>query len=183
VIVADVALVTDVVAIEKVALLALAGTVTFDATVAEALLLDRLTTIPPLGAGPVKVTVPVEGVPPTTLVGFRLTVESPGGLMARLATLVTPLALAESVAVTVLAVGVVVTVKRAIVDPACTVTDEGTCAFALSEEVVTTVPPVGAALFNVKVACAELPPTTLVGLTTREDGAGGVGFTVSCTVC
>jgi hypothetical protein len=39
-------------------------------TVAAAtLLLDRDTSAPPTGAGPVSVTVPVDGVPPGTLVG------------------------------------------------------------------------------------------------------------------
>ena len=35
-------------------------------------MLDRLTTTPPAGAGPLKVTVPVEEIPPTTDVGFLL---------------------------------------------------------------------------------------------------------------
>ena len=47
------------------------GTVTFAGTLAtDVLLLDSDTTAPPAGAGPLSVTVPVEGLPPTTLDGF-----------------------------------------------------------------------------------------------------------------
>src|SRR5205809_5118236 len=43
------------------------------------LLLERATPAPPLGAGPLSVTVPVEELPPVTLVGLRLSDESVGG--------------------------------------------------------------------------------------------------------
>src|ERR1700757_421553 len=58
---------------ENVALVNPAPTVTLGtATWATAvLLLDRVTTAPPVGAGPLSVTVPVEPLPPTTLVGFN----------------------------------------------------------------------------------------------------------------
>jgi hypothetical protein len=64
----------------KVALVAPAGTVTVGGTVATlVLLLERDTTAPPLGAGPLKVTVPVEDcTPPTTLVGFSVSEERVG---------------------------------------------------------------------------------------------------------
>ena len=62
--------VTPVVVIEKVEVVALAATVTLAGTCAAALSLLRLTEIPPLGAGEVKVTVPCEPMPPTTLFGF-----------------------------------------------------------------------------------------------------------------
>ena len=62
---------TALVVIVKLALVLPAGTVTFAGTRAtEVLLLDNDTTTPPLGAGPLSVTVPVEGFPPTTLGGF-----------------------------------------------------------------------------------------------------------------
>ena len=59
----------------KVAVLAFAATVTVAGTTCAAavLLLDRVTTAPPAGAGPFKVTVPVEEVPPSTEVGLTVT--------------------------------------------------------------------------------------------------------------
>lgn len=72
--------VTDEVTLEvatvKVAVVLPAATVTDAGTVAEALLLESETKAPPAGAAAVKVTVPVEDVPPVTLVGFRTTEES-----------------------------------------------------------------------------------------------------------
>jgi hypothetical protein len=65
----------------KVALVAPAGTVTLDGTVATlVLLLEKETTAPLLGAGPLRVTVPVEDcTPPITLVGFSASEERVGG--------------------------------------------------------------------------------------------------------
>ena len=67
----------------NVALLAPAATVTLAGTVAAAVLsLERETAAPPLGAGPLRVTVPVEGDPPVTLIGLSAIEESvaePGG--------------------------------------------------------------------------------------------------------
>ena len=55
----------------NVALVAPAATVTLDGTLAAVvLLLESVTTAPPDGAAPLKVTVPVEEFPPVTLVGF-----------------------------------------------------------------------------------------------------------------
>ncbi len=76
----------------NVALVAPAATVTLAGTVAlVVLLLARLTTTPPEGALPVSVTVPVEGVPPITVVGFRASVLSSGAVTVNVALLVTPL--------------------------------------------------------------------------------------------
>jgi hypothetical protein len=44
----------------------------------EVLLLERLTEIPFDGAGPFSVTVPVEGVPPLTVEGLRVSEETLG---------------------------------------------------------------------------------------------------------
>jgi hypothetical protein len=67
----------------NVALVAPAGTVTLAGTVATAvLLLERETRAPPPGAGAFSVTLPVEGDPPLTLVGFDVSEDSvaePGG--------------------------------------------------------------------------------------------------------
>lgn len=68
-------MVTATVVTEKVVVVCPAGTVTLPAeTCATAvLLLDNVTIAPPVGAGPVRVTVPLEEVPPVTLAGFRET--------------------------------------------------------------------------------------------------------------
>src|SRR5256885_16411454 len=59
--------VTALVVTVNVALLAPAATVTLAGTVAVDVLLLRVTAAPPVGAGPLSVTVPVEGDPPVTL--------------------------------------------------------------------------------------------------------------------
>ena len=55
-----------------------AATVTLAGALAAALLLDSVTSAPPVGAGPLSVTVPVEGVPPVTLAGLKLSEEAVG---------------------------------------------------------------------------------------------------------
>jgi hypothetical protein len=80
--------VTEEVVAVKVALVAPAATVTLAGTCTAALLLDRLTAAPPLGAAPLKVTVPVEEIPPVTAVGLKLsalTVGGAGGFTVRVA--------------------------------------------------------------------------------------------------
>ena len=72
---------TAVVLTEKVAVVAPAATVTPAGTVAAALLLNSVTAAPPTGAGPFRVTVPVEALSPVTLAGFNDIVESTGGLI------------------------------------------------------------------------------------------------------
>src|SRR5437867_10561999 len=71
---------TGLVLTVKVALVAPAGTVTLEGTVAApVLLLESRTWAPPAGAGPLSVTVPVEDcAPPTTLVGFSVSEETVG---------------------------------------------------------------------------------------------------------
>ena len=72
--------VTALVVTVKIALVAPAGTVTLLGVAAAILLLESVTWAPPAGAGPLKVTVPVEDCrPPTTLVGFSVSDERGGG--------------------------------------------------------------------------------------------------------
>ena len=124
-IVAVVAVVTAVVLTVKLALVAPAATVTLLPTCAVGLLLVSVTTTPPAGARPLKVTVPVEELPPTTVVGFRDRADRVGGLMVSCAVRAVPLKLPEMVATVLLATGSVVMVKLALRAPAATVTVAG----------------------------------------------------------
>ena len=73
-----------------------AETVTLESTVAtEVLLLERLTTAPPLGAGALSVTVPIESSPPFTVEGLSVSDDrlpaGGGGVTVSAAVFVTPL--------------------------------------------------------------------------------------------
>ena len=70
--------VTALVFTANVALVAPAATITLDGTVAEVLLLERFIMAPPLGAGKLRVTVPVEEEPPFTLPGLSVIEDSTG---------------------------------------------------------------------------------------------------------
>lgn len=70
---ADVWLATALVVTVNVVDVLPAGTVTLAGTVAAGFPLESVTTAPPLGAAALSVTVPVELVPPVTLVGFSVT--------------------------------------------------------------------------------------------------------------
>ncbi len=88
-------LATGLVVIVKVAEVAPAATVTLEGACAAAmLLLDRETTAPPDGAGPVSLTVPVDEIPPTTDAGLTVMALplplSVGGFTVRVAVLATP---------------------------------------------------------------------------------------------
>src|SRR5438552_526890 len=75
--------VTAVVVTVNVAVVEPAATVTLPGTEAtDGVSLDRVTPAPPVGAGPLSVTVPVDGLTPVTLVGFSVreaTVTGGGG--------------------------------------------------------------------------------------------------------
>src|SRR5712672_7142 len=93
----------------KLALVAPAGTVTFDGTLARpGSWLPRATTVPPVGAAVASVTVPVDGVPPTTLDGLTVNDAMGGGgrgtftgLTVRSADRVTPPPVTEMVTIVV----------------------------------------------------------------------------------
>jgi hypothetical protein len=68
----------DTVATVKLALVCPAATVTLAGTVAAVLLRDNVTTVPPVGAAAVRVTVPVELAPPVTVLGLSVSAEGVG---------------------------------------------------------------------------------------------------------
>jgi hypothetical protein len=166
----------------NVALVAPPATVTVDGTVADdGLPLDSDTTAPPAGAGPLSVTVPVEGLPPTTLDGFTPNELNPTatGVTVRGAVRVTPPYTAEIVTAVEPDTGLVVTGNVALVAPAATVTLDGTVAAnVLSLLSDTTAPPAGAGPLSVTVPVEGLPPTTLDGFTPNELNPTATGVTV-----
>jgi hypothetical protein len=75
----------------NVAVVVFAATVTLAGTcAAEVLLLDKVTTAPLAGAGPLSVIVPVEEVPPITVFGLNVTVLTTGAVTVNDAVLVVP---------------------------------------------------------------------------------------------
>jgi hypothetical protein len=118
----------NVVLVDPAGIVTVAGTVPA-AGVSE----DRLTGNPPTGALLLIVTVPVEGVPPMTDVGFITTVASVGAVIASGALADVPSAEPEMLAVTFDGTITVVTVKVAELEPAGMVTVAGTVAAALSD--------------------------------------------------
>ena len=74
----------------KLALVPPAGTVTLAGTTAAGSLLESVTCAPPAGAGAFSVTVPVEGLPPVTLVGLTVSEETIGGITVSVAICVAP---------------------------------------------------------------------------------------------
>ena len=169
---------TETVVTVNVVLALPAGTVTLAGTVAAELLLDSNPIVPPAGAAPLSVTVPVEGFPPTTEVGFmdRETSDTVTGtgFTVRLAGLVTPPYTAEIVTAVEFDTETVVTVNVVLALPAGTVTLAGTVAAELLLDSDTIVPPAGAAPLSVTVPVEGFPPTTEVGFKDREtsDTAG-----------
>ena len=76
----------------KVAEVAPAATVMLDGTVATVvLLLESWMVIPLGGAMPLRVTVPVDGLPPTTFDGFNFNEDNVGRVIVNVAAFVTPL--------------------------------------------------------------------------------------------
>lgn len=77
---------------------------------------------------------------------------------------------------------VVVIPNVAVVPPAATVIDAGTCAVVRLLVRVTTIPPEGAGLFKVTVPVDGFPPLTVVGLKARADAVGAVTVRVALRV-
>jgi hypothetical protein len=173
VIVADVFVDTGLVVIGNVTDVLPAGIVTEPGTPAEGELLDRSRANPPLGAGPLIVTVQLDDVPPMTVVGLRLTEVTTGASTVTVAVFVTCPSVAEIVAVTLEATASVFTVKVADVAPAATVTADGTVASGELLDKFIGTPPVGAAETIVTVPVDNVPPVPELGLTETELTGGG----------
>lgn len=175
--VAEVVAAAALVVTAKFALVAPAGTVTLAGTVAATESTESDTTAPPAGAAPLNVTVPVEPLPATTLVGLSDTAESvgpvaPAALSVSVALFVTFWYDAEMETVVVAVTCAVLTVNVARVCPAGTTTLFGTVASTvLLLASVTTALPVGAADCNVTVAVDDVPPVTAFGLSVSEETA------------
>ena len=162
--------------------------VTLAGTVAAAvLLLDRVTTVPPVGAAVLMTTVPVELLPPTTAVGLSDTEETliTGAVTVNVAVWVVPAGYVPEIVTGVeVLTALVVTEKVAVVDPAGTVTlDTVTWATAvLLLERLTAAPPVGAGPLSVTVPVDPAPPATVLGFSETDNKVTGGGVTVSVAV-
>ena len=110
----------NVAVLEPAAIATLAGT-----WAAAVLLLDRVTVAPLAGAGPLRVTVPVELFPPITELGLLLTEERAAALTVSVVVRVTPY-VPEMVTEVFAETGVVVIVNVALLEPAAIVTLTGT---------------------------------------------------------
>jgi len=156
---------TPLVVMVNVALLLPAAIGTFPGTCAAAiLLLCRVTTTPPDGATPFKVTVPVALFPPIRDAGLLLTEYNVGTFRVSVLLLVAPY-VPEMTAEVLARTGVVVMVKLAVRTPLRTTTLAGMVATAELLPRITTTPPAGAGPLKVTVPVELFPPTTELGLT------------------
>jgi len=116
---------TGVVEILNVADVEPDATETKAGTTAPAWSLERVTEMPPTGAGPLRVIVPVDEAPPTTADGLTVTPVNASGPMERIARRLSLPRLADTVADTSFVTIWVETVKVACPTPAGMVTDAG----------------------------------------------------------
>jgi hypothetical protein len=168
VIVALVRAFTPVVAIGKVADVEPAAMVTVDGTVIFALLDERFTDAPPDdGAGAPRVTVPTEGLPPTTVDGDTVRETKPVAEIVRVWFWEVPPEEAVIVAEVPTRTGFVPTKKVAVDLPAGIVMNAGTFADELLDVSKTTFPPVGAGAERLTVPEDSFPPRIVEGFRTR----------------
>lgn len=128
---------------------------------------DSVTTIPPAGAGPVRVMVAVDPDPPTTLDGVIATAATDGGTTVRTKLAVEEPRLAITVTGDAAVTGLVAIEKETEVLPSGMITVAGGEATPLDEESATVTPPAGAGPLRVTVPEAALPPVTDVLSTLR----------------
>ena len=145
----------------------LAGTVA-----ADGFPLERVTSAPPAGARPSSVTVPVAGLPPSTVLGLSEIEAIQVGVTERTAVAIDRPFVAVIVAVPDPVAPAVVIVNVVELAPPGTVTVAGTLASALEELKDSGYPPVGAGPLSVTVALELFPPATLVGDKERVEITG-----------
>ena len=174
---------TAVVVTVKVAVVAPAATVTEAGGTAFVLVELNATTAPPVGAAPLRVTVPVDEAPPTREVGASVSPVIEAGLIVSVPFWEAPPCVPVIVAVTTLPTAVVVIWKVAVVAPAGTVTLPWTGAFVLLEVNVTPTPPVAAGPERVTVPVAFAPPCTEAGEIVRLSREGELIVKVADSVC
>src|SRR3990172_879346 len=172
----DLELDTRVVSIGKVATPVPAGTATVAGTAAtDGLLLDRETTAPPTGAGPLNITDPLVVSPPTIVEGLMETDDSDGGFTVRVEDFETPPYRPEMVTAVETDTGKVVIAKVALMAPVATVTDDGTVATeGLPLDSDTTAPPARAGASSVTVPIEPFPPITEEGEMDSEASVTGI---------
>jgi len=134
--------------------------------------LDNAIVRPPVGAGLPMVTVPVEGVPPTTDVGERVRLTRGGARTVRFADALSTPAVALMVVNVVVATGMVPTANVAEVCPAGIVTDAGVLSIPAGVADRVTVRLEATGLASVKVPVAPLPPGTELALKDRLNEFG-----------
>jgi hypothetical protein len=140
-------------------------------------LLVSVTTVP-AAAGAPRVTVAVDVVPPTTLVGLIVTDVTAGGLITSEADCEDPLYDATTAADVEVATGSVVTTNVEEVVFAGTMTLAGICAAGLLLVRLMVAPPTGAGPFRV-TAPSDVPPLVIiVGFSSSEVTDGGLTVTV-----
>jgi len=170
---------TGTVFMVNVAVVAFAGMVTEVGTVAEPELLVNCIDTPAPGADELIVTVPVEDVPPTRVVGLRVSETKDGGLIVSDAVCTTPAKVALTVAVTELETGIVLTRNVAEVAFAGTVMELGTAAELGLADNDTVIPPDGAGPSRLMVPVEDDPPVTVVGFKLSDTSIGALTVRVA----
>ena len=136
-------------------------------------------TVPPVGAGPFKVIVAVDGMPPTTEARERVRPLSPAGLIVRVAVFVNVPWMALIVTAVDAPTAEVTILKLAELAPAAMVTLDGGAAMELLDVRLTTAPSAGAGPFRVIVPVEGVHPTTDVGDKVKADTTAGVTVSVA----